>query len=75
VRYSNAKVSDLAATAKKEQDPAKRDALYKEITKLVMDDVPFVMLVQPKSYVGLNPAIQGYVIHPIWFVTLAHLSR
>jgi peptide/nickel transport system substrate-binding protein len=75
VKYSNPKVSELAATAKKESDPAKRDALYKEMTKIVMDDVPFIMLVQPKSYVALNPAIQGYAIHPIWFVTVAHLSR
>jgi hypothetical protein len=33
------------------------------------------MLMQPKSYVGINPAIKGYAIHPIWFVTLSKLSR
>ena len=75
VKYSNPRVSDLGASAKKEQDPAKREALYKEITKIVMDDTPFIMLVQPKWYVGLNPAIKGYNIHPIWFVTVAKLSR
>jgi peptide/nickel transport system substrate-binding protein len=75
VSYDNPKVVDLIATAKKEQDPKKREALYKELTKLVLEDVPFIMLIQPKSYVGLNPAIKGYAIHPIWFVTLAKLSR
>ena len=24
---------------------------------------------------GLNPAIKGYAIHPIWWVTVANLSR
>jgi peptide/nickel transport system substrate-binding protein len=75
VKYSSPRLSDLAATAKKELDPAKRDAIYKEITKIVLDDVPFVMLIQPKNYVGLNPAIKGYQIHAIWFVTVAKLSR
>ncbi len=75
VHYSNPKVSDLIATADKETDTKKREALYKEITKITMDDVPEVMLIQPKSYVGLNPAIKGYAIHPIWFVTVSKLSR
>lgn len=75
VKYQNPKVSDLAASAKKEQDPKKREALYKEITAIVLEDVPFIMLVQPKSYVGINPAIKGYAIHPIWFVSLPRLSR
>ena len=75
VKYSNPKVTEMTATAKKEQDPAKRDAMYKEITKIVLDEVPFVMLIQPKSYVGLNPAIKGYAIHPIWFISVPKLSR
>ncbi len=75
VAYDNPKVVDLIATAKKEQDPKKREAAYKEITKIVMEDVPFIILIQQKSYVGLTPAIKGYAIHPIWFVTLAKLSR
>jgi len=75
VSYDNPKVTDLVATAKTELDGKKREQLYKEISRITMEDVPFIMLVQPKSYVGLNPAIKGYAIHPIWFVSLAKLSR
>jgi peptide/nickel transport system substrate-binding protein len=75
VHYSNPKVTDLIATANKEQDPKKREALYKELTKVTMDDVPEIMLIQPNSYVGVSPTIKGYAIHPIWFVTLSKLSR
>jgi peptide/nickel transport system substrate-binding protein len=75
VAYDNPKVNDLIATAKKEVDPKQRGAIYQEIQKIALEDVPYVPLVQPKVYVGLNPAIKGYAIHPIWFVTLAKLSR
>jgi peptide/nickel transport system substrate-binding protein len=75
VAYDNPKVVDLVATAKTTQDPKMREQLYKDIQKIALEEVPFVMLIQPKSYVGLNPAIKGYAIHPIWFVTLSKLSR
>jgi peptide/nickel transport system substrate-binding protein len=75
VFYDNPRAVDLVHTAKTTLDPKKREQLYKDIQKIALDDVPFVMLIQPKSYVGINPAIKGYAIHPIWFVTLAKLSR
>ena len=75
VFYDNPKAVDLVGTAKTELDVKKREALYKDLTKIALEDVPFIMLIQPKSFVGVNPAIKGYVIHPIWFVTLSKLSR
>jgi peptide/nickel transport system substrate-binding protein len=75
VHYDNPRAVDLIATAKTTQDPKKRDQLYKDIQKIALDDAPFIMLIQPKSYVGINPAIKGYAIHPIWFVSLSKLSR
>jgi peptide/nickel transport system substrate-binding protein len=75
LKYKNPVAGDLIASAAKEQDPKKRDAFYKDLTKVVLEDVPQIMLIQPKAYVGINPAIKGYEIHPIWFVTVAKLSR
>ena len=75
VKYSNPKANDIIATAKKEQDVKKREALYMELNKIALEDVPEIMLIQPKNFVGLNPAIKGYAIHPIWWVTVANLSR
>jgi peptide/nickel transport system substrate-binding protein len=75
VKYSNPKVNDIIATAKKEQDVKKREALYMEMNKIALEDVPEIMLIQPKNFVGLNPSIKGYAIHPIWWVTVANLSR
>ena len=41
VNYDNPKVTDLIATAKTTLDPKKREALYKEINKIALEDVPF----------------------------------
>jgi peptide/nickel transport system substrate-binding protein len=75
VSYDNPKAVDLVAAGDRELDSSKRAVIYKQLTQVVLDDVPFIMLIQPKSFVGVNPSIKGYAIHPIWFVTLSRLSR
>lgn len=75
VSYDNPKAVELVAAGDRELDPKKRATIYKELTQVALDDVPFIMLIQPKSFVGVNPSIKGYAIHPIWFVTLSKLSR
>ena len=75
VSYDDPKVTELVGTGDRELDSQKRAGIYKELTRTVLDDVPFILLIQPKSYVGINPAIKGYAVHPIWFVTLSKLSR
>ena len=63
------------AAAKRKSTPDRRATLYREIQKIALEDAPYAPLLQPKTYAGLNPAIKGYAIHPIWFVTPSHLSR
>jgi peptide/nickel transport system substrate-binding protein len=75
VAYGNPRVDGLIATARREVDPARRAALYQEIQRIALEDVPYVPLAQARQYVAINPAIKGYTIHPLWFVTLAKLSR
>lgn len=75
LHWENPRATDLTLTARKEQEPAKRAALYREIQQVGLDESAHVMLIQPKNYVGVSPAIKGYVIHPIWFVSLQNLSR
>jgi peptide/nickel transport system substrate-binding protein len=75
VSYDDPKAVELVAAGDRELDPKKRADIYKQLTRVALEDVPFIMLIQPKSFVGINPAIKGYAIHPIWFVTLSRLSR
>jgi peptide/nickel transport system substrate-binding protein len=75
LHWTSPRATDLTLMARKEQDPAKRAALYREIQQIGLDEAPHAMLIQPKNYVGVAPGLKGYVIHPIWFVSLDRLSR
>jgi peptide/nickel transport system substrate-binding protein len=75
VFYDDPRAVELVAAGDRELDAKKRASIYRELTQVALDDVPFIMLIQPKSFVGVNPSIKGYAIHPIWFVTLSKLSR
>jgi peptide/nickel transport system substrate-binding protein len=75
VSYDDPKAVDLVSRGDRELNATKRAAIYRDLTAVALDDVPFIMLIQPKNFVGVNPSIKGYAIHPIWFVTLANLSR
>ncbi len=75
IAYENLRVTELVGAAKKETDSKKRAELYRQIQQIALEDAPYVTLLQPKTYAGLNPTIKGYAIHPIWFVTLSRLGR
>ncbi|GAB3457346.1 ABC transporter substrate-binding protein [Insolitispirillum peregrinum] len=44
--YSNPKVDELFASAAKENDPVKRQALYSEVQRILVDDVPVAWLLE-----------------------------
>ncbi|WP_019643791.1 ABC transporter substrate-binding protein [Novispirillum itersonii] len=44
--YSNPKVDELFTAAAKENDAAKRQAMYSEVQKILVDDVPVVWLLE-----------------------------
>jgi ABC-type transport system substrate-binding protein len=75
VFYDNPKMNDLIANGVRETDPKKRAEIYREIVKLANEDVPWVPMIQAKVSYALNPALKGFVYHPVWFVTLANVSR
>ncbi|MGE0313319.1 MAG: ABC transporter substrate-binding protein [Lautropia sp.] len=55
-QYSNPKVDELMAAAGKEQDRAKRKALYKEFQRIVVDDAPIAFLLEVNYGVGIRNA-------------------
>ena len=75
VAYDNPKMNDLIANGVRETDPKKRGEIYREIVKLANEDVPWVPMIQAKVSFALAPSLKGFVYHPVWFVTLANLSR
>ncbi|RME82889.1 MAG: ABC transporter substrate-binding protein [Caldilineae bacterium] len=75
VHYENQEVGDLAIAAGKETDPDKRAEMYLEFQKKMLDDAPFIGLIQPKVLIAVGPDVEGYVFNPVWWVDLYGLSK
>ncbi len=75
VHYENKEVGDLAIAAGRETDPKKRAQMYLEFQKKILEDAPFIGLIQPKVLIAIGPDVQGYVFNPVWWVDLYGLSK
>lgn len=58
--WNNPKAIELSKQAAAEQDPAKRIALYKQLTELVQHEGPYIMLYQPTRTFGVRKNITGF---------------
>lgn len=63
--YSNPKVDDLVRAAAVETDQAKREALYQEAQKIVVDEAGYVYLFQRSTQLAMGDAVQGYAFNPM----------
>ena len=75
VKYSNPAVDALLDQGLKETDPAKRADIYAQIQKTIMDDAPFLVLLQPVAQIVSKKTITGYVYHPVDLVNPYLLAR
>lgn len=62
--YSNAKVDELMAKAKKEMDTSKRKEYYKEMYQEMNKDIPNIFLYQRNNMNAINARAQGFDISP-----------
>ncbi len=75
VHYENSEVGDIAIAAGKETDQAKRAKMYLEFQKKLLEDAPFIGLIQPKVLIAVGNDVQGYVFNPVWWVDLYDLDK
>ena len=67
VGYSNAEVDDLLAQAAGELDEDKRNALYVEAQKIIMQDAPWQPLYNPVDAMAMSRRVEG--------ITLGYMGR
>jgi peptide/nickel transport system substrate-binding protein len=60
--YNNPRVDELFAMGAVEQDDAKRKAIYEEIQKIVVADLPHLYLVTFKSPTAVDKKVQGVTV-------------
>ena len=64
-RYRNDTVKNLVAAARVEMDPAKREAMYVELQKMVKADVPWIDLYQT-PYINISrKTVENFYQNPL----------
>jgi peptide/nickel transport system substrate-binding protein len=67
-RYVNLETSKLVEQASLESNNEKREAIYKKITDIILDDGPFAILYVPKKQYGIRLEARDFIGIPsvIW---------
>ncbi|MEZ6186948.1 MAG: ABC transporter substrate-binding protein [Planctomycetota bacterium] len=63
--YRSDMVTTLLEDARKEFDPAQRDALYQKAQAQIYEDVPMVPLVHNVFVVAMRKEVKGFTMHPL----------
>ncbi len=72
--YADPKVQTLLDAARLLNDMAQRRRIYRQVTEILADDIPYVWLYFPKEYKLLSTKVQGFVqvpdgmmrFQPVW---------
>jgi peptide/nickel transport system substrate-binding protein len=75
LHYDSKEAQDLTNKAGAEVDPQKRAALYQQVLSLLVDEGPYVMLVQGKAPVVTRANVQSWVYFPIGDARLFGVSK
>lgn len=72
--YSNPRVDELLDAGRRETDPEKRMAIYHEVQELIVEDAPWVFLINTSAVNGLRDYVEGFWPHPAGHHILSGVS-
>jgi peptide/nickel transport system substrate-binding protein len=75
LHYESARARELTRRADRSTDPVQRAAQYQDLLKLLVDEGPYIMLVQGGVSVGARKTVQGYEPLPLGYARLASVSK
>ncbi len=64
-RYSNPRIDELMDKGSKEPDPAKRSVIYDEIQRILVEDVPVIVLFEMHFITVYNKKFSDLIISPL----------
>src|SRR5579884_3912053 len=64
--YNNPEADRLIDQAVATADPAKRAAIYKQLSMIAYNDLPYLFLVQPTTYYTMRSWVHGWYYNPIF---------
>jgi peptide/nickel transport system substrate-binding protein len=62
--YSNPELDKLLDDGRAEVDPDKRKAIYDQVQKILIDDLPYIYLMTQGSVNGWQTYVKGYTVRP-----------
>src|SRR5205814_9472959 len=73
--YDSPQAKELTTKANSELDPQKRIPLYQQLLQLLVEEGPYVMLVQGKVEIVTRPNIVGYEYFPLGAARLLPVTK
>ena len=72
--WDSPEVTAMTAAAVRERDAAKREQMYKDLQKKVMDEGPYIIMFQSTSQLAQRANVKGFVMGPSSDVTYYNLT-
>ena len=72
--YSNPKVDELLDIARTSIDQNEREEAYKEVQKIVQEEVPVITMVYTNQNVGMQKYVTNFKLHPTGFFDLYNIE-
>jgi ABC-type transport system substrate-binding protein len=64
--YVNSELDRLLDEARAEPDVSRRDALYRQVERVLYDDAPWIWDYHQQMVEVVQPYVAGYAPHPVW---------
>jgi ABC-type transport system substrate-binding protein len=71
--YSNPRFDDLVGRARRDTDPARRKALYREANEILCDEAPWAFAFAHHFYDVRQPYTRGFKPHPVWGIDVSRV--
>lgn len=64
--YSSAALDALLDRAHQTRDDAERAAIYREASRIIVDDAPWAFIMSQSTFEAWQPYVRGYRPNPVW---------
>ncbi len=75
VHYKNEEAGKLAQEAARITDPDKRAEMYLKLQQIMLQDLPFVGLIQPRTQIVVSKDLKDVVYNPVYFIDYYYVSQ
>lgn len=73
--FKNETIDQLILKARSISDQTEREAIYKQLQKMIVEEAPWVFLYVPKLYVFMQKNVEGFVLYPAYFIDFYPVSK